>query len=382
MRTPTEAKPGEPIRWYPPPGIGPQAIGPRAIGPEWARPSPEQPALPVVVAPRLSVVAPCYNEQDCVLEFHRQATEAARSSVGDDYEIVLVNDGSKDNTLALIQQLAARDPHVVAINLSRNFGHQKALSAGLAFCRGDRVLAIDADLQDPPSLLGDMMALMDAGHDVVYGQRRSRAGETAFKTTAAALFYRLLRRLTEIDIPADVGDFRLMSRRAVDILNAMPEQYRFIRGLVAWIGLRQAPLLYDRDARYAGTTSYPLRKMLLFAVDAITGFSVVPLRLVSWVGMTASAASVVLFIFTIIQWARGDTVVGWTSIAALILIIGGVQLLFLGVLGEYVGRIYIEGKRRPLFIVSDITRFVPESVMEPQHAEQAEAADPSAPVAL
>jgi dolichol-phosphate mannosyltransferase len=186
--------------------------------------------------------------------------------------------------------------------------------------------------------------------------------------------------MTEIDIPADVGDFRLMSRRAVDILNAMPEQYRFIRGLVAWIGLRQAPMLYDRDARYAGTTSYPLRKMLLFAVDAITGFSVAPLRLVTLVGLAASAASVVLFIFTLIQWARGATVVGWTSIAALILIIGGVQLLFLGVLGEYVGRIYIEGKHRPLFIVSDIRRSVAGSVAGAQQGEVA--AEPKAPVAI
>lgn len=357
---------GAPVRWYPVPGMGPP---------------PDTLPGQVAAAPRLSIVAPCYNEQGCVVEFHRQATEAAHASVGDDYEIVLVNDGSKDNTLALIHQLAARDPHVVAINLSRNFGHQKALSAGLAFCRGERVLAIDADLQDPPSLLADMMALMDAGNDVVYGQRRARAGETVFKTTTAALFYRLLRRLTEIDIPADVGDFRLMSRRAVDILNAMPEQYRFIRGLVAWIGLRQAPMLYDRDARYAGTTSYPLRKMLLFALDAITGFSVAPLRLVSWVGLGASAASVALFIVTIVQWARGATVVGWTSIAALTLIIGGVQLLFLGVLGEYVGRIYIEGKHRPLFIVSDIRRGGADAGVGAQQGEPA-AVEPKAQVAI
>jgi polyisoprenyl-phosphate glycosyltransferase len=370
MRALTSADTTAPVSWYPTPGLGP--------------PSDTKPGLaaqPITAPPRLSIVAPCYNEQGCVLEFHRQVTEAAAACVGDEYEIVLVNDGSKDNTLALLHQLADRDPHVVAINLSRNFGHQKALSAGLAFCRGDRVLAIDADLQDPPSLLVDMMALMDAGYDVVYGQRRARAGETAFKTTTAALFYRLLRKLTEIDIPADVGDFRLMSRRAVDILNAMPEQFRFIRGLVSWIGLRQTPILYDRDSRYAGATSYPLGKMLLFAVDAITGFSVVPLRLVSWVGLGASAASVVLFIFTIIQWARGATVVGWTSIAALILIIGGVQLLFLGILGEYVGRIYIEGKRRPLFIVSDIHRAAPEHTTRPQQDDQA-AANPSTQVAI
>jgi len=190
-----------------------------------------------------------------------------------------------------------------------------------------------------------MMTLMDQGYDVVYGQRRHRAGETAFKTSTAAGFYRLLRAMTEIDIPADTGDFRLMRRSVVEVFKSMPEQFRFIRGLVAWIGMRQVPLLYDRDPRYAGTTSYPLRKMVLFAIDAITGFSVVPLRLVSWAGLAASVGSLLMFAVTIVQWLRGTTVVGWTSLATLILVIGGVQLLFLGVLGEYVGRIYIEGKR-------------------------------------
>jgi dolichol-phosphate mannosyltransferase len=320
---------------------------------------PEPLHLPATLGapPALSIVAPCYNEQACLTEFHRHATAAARAAVGNDYEIILVNDGSRDATLAVMRALAATDPHVIAINLSRNFGHQKALSAGLHFARGDRVLAIDADLQDPPALLAELMARMDDGADVVYGQRRARAGETAFKKGTAALFYRLLRRLTEIDIPADTGDFRLMNRRTVDIFKSMPEQFRFIRGLIAWIGLRQTPVLYDRDPRYAGETSYPLRKMIAFAIDAITGFSVVPLRFVSWAGLAASAASLLMFAYTILQWARGATVAGWTSLAALILIIGGLQLLFLGVLGEYVGRIYMEGKRRPLFVVSDIHRF-------------------------
>ena len=306
---------------------------------------------------RLSIVAPCYNEHACLAEFHRQATEAARAAVGEHYEIVLVNDGSRDTTLDLMRALAASDPHLVIINLSRNFGHQLALSAGLQFARGERVLAIDADLQDPPALLPDMMARMNEGYDLVYGQRRQRAGETVFKTTTASLFYRLLRRLTDIDIPADAGDFRLMNRRMVDIIKSMPEQYRFVRGLLAWIGLRQTPILYDRDPRYAGTTAYPLRKMIAFAIDAITGFSVVPLRLVSWAGLIASCASLLMFAYTIVQWLRGETVVGWTSLAALILVIGGLQLLFLGILGEYVGRIYMESKRRPLFIVSDVYRF-------------------------
>lgn len=322
---------------------------------------------------KLSIVAPCYNEQECILEFHRQASAAARACCGDDYEIILINDGSRDDTLALMRRLADQDTHVVAVNLSRNFGHQKALSAGLSLSRGERVLAIDADLQDPPSLLSRMNALMDEGYDVVYGQRRQRAGETRFKTDTAAAFYRLLRRLTEIDIPADTGDFRLMSRRMVDIFNSMPEEFRFIRGLISWIGLRQIPLVYDRDPRYAGSTSYPLRKMLLFAIDAITGFSIIPLRLVSWAGLIASAASAMTFVFTLVQWLRGATVVGWTSLAALILIIGGLQLLFLGVLGEYVGRIYIEGKRRPLFVISDVWRTAPRTAGTPTAADRSTA---------
>ncbi len=336
----------EPIRWL---------AGSGATTFAWPDAAVLAPTLDL--PPRLSIVAPCYNEQACLGEFHCQVSAAAREAVGEDYELILVNDGSKDATLAVMRALAAADPHVVAINLSRNFGHQKALSAGLHFARGERVLAIDADLQDPPALLPAMMARMDEGYEVVYGQRRARAGETAFKTGTAAMFYRLLRRLTEIDIPADTGDFRLMSRRTVDIFKSMPEQFRFIRGLIAWIGLRQSPFLYDRDARYAGRTAYPLRKMIAFAIDAITGFSIVPLRLVSWAGLAASACSALMFAYTMAQWLRGATVAGWTSLAALILIIGGLQLLFLGVLGEYVGRIYMEGKRRPLFVVSDIHRF-------------------------
>jgi dolichol-phosphate mannosyltransferase len=331
--------------------------------------------------PKLSIVAPCYNEEACLPEFHRQAGAAARAAVGDDYEIVLVNDGSGDRTLSVMRVLAAADPHVVAIDLSRNFGHQKALSAGLQFARGERVLAIDADLQDPPALLGEMMALMDAGNDVVYGQRRRRAGETRFKTATAALFYRLLRRLTEIDIPADTGDFRLMNRRTVEIFKAMPEEFRFIRGLIAWIGLNQVPVMYDRDARYAGTTAYPLRKMVTFAMDAITGFSVVPLRLVSWAGLAASGASLLLFAYTMVEWLRGATIVGWASLASIVLVVGGLQLLFLGVLGEYVGRIYMESKHRPLFVVREVYRAAGETETSGTGAAgAAEVLEPGAPV--
>ncbi len=280
----------------------------------------------------------------------------ARAETGDDHEIVLVNDGSTDDSLALLRGIAGADRHVVVVNLSRNFGHQRAVSAGLQFCRGQRILVIDADLQDPPGLLPEMMRAMDAGADVVFGRRRSRAGESRFKRASAAAFYRLLQRLTDVPIPADTGDFRLISRRALDVLNDMPEQFRFIRGMVSWIGLRQVPIDYDRQPRIAGRTGYPLSRMVAFALDAITGFSVVPLRLATWLGLLTSVASLLMTGYTLLAWLFGDTVAGWASLAAIVLTLGGVQLLVLGILGEYVGRLYIESKRRPLFVVSDVFR--------------------------
>ena len=210
-------------------------------------------ALDTRASPRLSIVAPCYNEEAGLEEFYRRTTAAAQETVGSDYELVLLNDGSADRTWSIMAGLAQRDPHVVAINLSRRHGHQLAITAGLYTCRGERILTIDADLQDPPELLGDMWRLMDrAGADVVYGSRRERQGETMLKRGTAALFYRLMRRVGYADMPVDAGDFRLMTRRVLDILNSMPEQHRFIRGMVSWIGLRQVPLAYDRAARHSG----------------------------------------------------------------------------------------------------------------------------------
>jgi len=305
----------------------------------------------------LSVVAPCFNEAANLPEFHRRVAAICESVLGRtaEWEIVLVNDGSRDQTLEVMRRLVQNDTHVRAISLSRNYGHQIALTAGLQHCRGERILIIDADLQDPPELLADMMRVMDElDADVVYGQRRSRAGETRFKTFSAKAFYRLLQRLIEIQIPADTGDFRLMSRRAVDVLNRMPEQHRFIRGMVSWIGLRQVPVQYDRHARYAGATGYPLLKMLHFAIDAITSFSVLPLRLASFAGVITGTLGLFALAYTVGSWLLGATVVGWTSMATLILIIGGAQLLMLGVFGEYLGRLYLEAKRRPLFVVDAV----------------------------
>jgi glycosyltransferase involved in cell wall biosynthesis len=301
----------------------------------------------------LSVVAPCYNESDNLAEFYRRL--AAVCEKFGSWELVLVNDGSTDTTLDLIQDLVQRDPHVVGINLARNYGHQIALTAGLRHCHGEYILILDADLQDPPELLDDMLRVMERqSADVVYGQRRARMGETWFKTKTAALFYRLMRRLVDIEIPLDTGDFRLMNQRTAAVLNAMPEQHRFIRGMVAWIGLRQVPLLYDRDPRFAGETHYPLNRMIRLAFDAITGFSVVPLRLASLTGVAIGGLGLLLLLYTVLAWAEGRTIEGWTSLMTLMLILGGAQLLLLGIFGEYLGRLYIEAKRRPLFVVDRV----------------------------
>jgi glycosyltransferase involved in cell wall biosynthesis len=303
----------------------------------------------------LSIVVPCYNEEACLEELHARLSKAARAVAGDAYEIVLVNDGSRDGSWAMMQALAARDPRVVAINLSRNHGHQLALTAGLDLCTGARILIIDADLQDPPELLPDMAAEMDrAGADVVYAVRRARAGETAFKRATAKLFYRGLSKLAEIEIPLDTGDFRLMSRRALDALLSLPEQARFIRGMVAWVGFRQVPIVYDRAERHAGQTKYPLSKMVRFALDAVTGFSTAPLRFASHIGLWLVAASILLLIYIAIGFLSGSAIQGWTSLMLVVVILGAVQMFVLGMIGEYLGRLYIEAKRRPLYIVSDI----------------------------
>jgi dolichol-phosphate mannosyltransferase len=303
----------------------------------------------------LSIVVPCFNEEACLAELHRRLGAAARSAVGEDYELVLVNDGSRDGSWPVMQRMAADDAHVVAVNLSRNHGHQLALTAGLDLCRGDTVLVIDADLQDPPELLPAMIeAMRESGADVVYGVRKSRAGETAFKRATAHGFYRLLSRATEVDIPLDAGDFRLMSRRALDALLAMPEQARFIRGMVAWIGFKQVPFAYDRQERFAGETKYPLKKMMRFALDALTGFSSAPLKLASHAGLWLSLGSVLLILYIAYAWATGPNIQGWTSLMLVVVVLGAVQMFVLALMGEYIGRLYNEAKRRPLYIVQEV----------------------------
>jgi dolichol-phosphate mannosyltransferase len=305
--------------------------------------------------PALSVVIPCYNEESCLKELHRRVSSAAREAVGDSHEIVLINDGSRDSSWQVMQELSALDSRVVAVNLSRNHGHQLALTAGLDLCCGDRILIIDADLQDPPELMAAMMAEMDRSRaDVVYAVRRARQGETAFKKTTAKIFYRLLDKLTDVEIPLDTGDFRLMSRRALDAFLSLPEQARFIRGMVSWVGFRQVPFLYDRAERFSGSTKYPLRKMIAFALDAVTGFSTAPLRLASHIGLWLVLASMLLVVYIAIGFFTGSAVQGWTSTMLVVVLLGAVQMFVLGMIGEYLGRLYIESKRRPLYIVADI----------------------------
>jgi glycosyltransferase involved in cell wall biosynthesis len=304
----------------------------------------------------LSAVVPCFNEESGLVELHSRLSSACRSAAGDDYELVLVNDGSSDQSWATIRRLADEDSHVVGVNLSRNHGHQLALTAGLSVCRGDRILIIDADLQDPPELLREMMARMEEGADVVYGQRESRAGESWHKKATAKLFYRVLSRLTDVPIPSDTGDFRLMSRRALSVLQAMPEQHRFIRGMVSWIGFNQVPLRYRRAERFRGETKYPLHKMIRLALDAITGFSTRPLRISLYMGAFLGCLSAVLLVYTVVSWLYFDAVQGWASLMAVVLMLGCAQMLFLGIMGEYLGRLFMQSKQRPLFVIAEIAR--------------------------
>ncbi|WP_052134180.1 glycosyltransferase family 2 protein [Sphingomonas sp. 37zxx] len=305
--------------------------------------------------PALSIVIPCFNEAACLDTLHARVSAAAIDAVGNDHEIVLVNDGSRDESWPVMQRLAAADPRLVAINLSRNHGHQLALTAGLDLCSGEQILILDADLQDPPELLPQMRAVMAAeSADVVYAVRRRREGETFFKKLTAAVFYRVLDRVTDTPIPLDTGDFRLMSRRALDALLSMPEQARFIRGMVAWVGFRQVPFAYDRAERHAGETKYPLSKMLSFAFDAVTGFSTAPLRFASHIGMWLFALSFLLLIYIGIGFFTGSAVQGWTSMMLVTVFLGAVQMFVLGMIGEYLGRLYVESKRRPLYLVADV----------------------------
>jgi glycosyltransferase involved in cell wall biosynthesis len=304
------------------------------------------------VSAELSVVVPVFNERESVPELYRRLT-AALAGVSSSFEIVLVDDGSNDGSWEIIRELAARDSRVKGLSFSRNFGHQMAFTAGLDHADGDAVVIMDADLQDPPELLPELVARWREGYDVVYAVRARRAGETAFKRFTAAAFYRLLRRITHVDIPVDTGDFRLMGRKAVAAFRRMPERHRFTRGMVAWLGFRQIGVSYERAARHAGETKYPLRKMLRLASDGITSFSYIPLQLASWLGVAVSASAFVALVAALAVRLGGGRMPAWAIAAAALALLGGVQLLAIGLLGEYVGRVLDEAKRRPLYLVRE-----------------------------
>lgn len=307
--------------------------------------------------PWLSVVAPVFNEEDCLAEFYRRISEAVDALAVPDglagaVELIFVDDGSSDGSAAKLADLAASDPRVRVLSMSRNFGHQVAITAGLDHARGAAVVVIDSDLQDPPELIADMVQEWRNGADVVHAVRRERAGESAFKKTTASAFYRMIRRMTDLDIQMDAGDYRLMDRVVVDVMCSMRERHRFVRGLVAWSGFRQVGVAYDRDARFAGSTKYPLRRMWRLAVTAITAFSFLPLQLASVIGFATSLIALIcLPVVVILRVAGSPFFGGQTTVLLVVMALGGLQLFFLGVIGEYVGRIVEEVKLRPLYVL-------------------------------
>jgi polyisoprenyl-phosphate glycosyltransferase len=298
----------------------------------------------------LSVVAPVYNEEELIDAFVARASAAVADY---DYELILVNDGSADSTPQKLDRIAQRDPRVRVVHLSRNFGHQAALTAGLEHAIGDVVAMIDADLQDPPELIRDMLAQWRDGADVVYAVRKEREGETAFKLATASLFYKLFRKLAQVDLEPNSGDFRLLDRKALDALLSMTERSRFLRGMTVWVGFTQTAVSYERDARTAGETKYTLRKMLRFSLDAIASFSHLPLQLATYIGLISATIAFILIPVVVALHFAGSYLPGFGSLTIAILLLGGIQLIALGVIGEYVGRIYDEVKHRPLYIVRE-----------------------------
>lgn len=315
--------------------------------------------------PLLSLVIPIFNEEETIPELDRRLRALlATPSIGTDWEVVFVDDGSRDRSRELLLGLAEGEPRYRVLGFSRNFGHQMAITAGVDRASGRAVVVMDADLQDPPEVVAEMLDCFRNGYDVVYAVRKKRRGETIFKRFTAAFFYRFMRTMTGVDIPVDTGDFRLMSRAVVQVLSALRERHRFVRGLVAWVGFKQTAVYYDRDARFAGETKYPLKRMIRFAIDAITSFSVVPLRMATWLGIIAGVIAVGTGIWSVVERFRAGTVPGWTTIMMAVAFGSSAQLLMTGVLGEYVGRIYEEIKRRPLYIVEREVNF-PEDAAAP-----------------
>ena len=305
-----------------------------------------------------SVVIPVYNEEEVVNECYSRIKKVM-DSTNEKYEIIFVNDGSKDNTRQMLKEICRVNGNVKLIDFSRNFGHQSAITAGMNYSIGQAVVVIDADLQDPPEVILRMLEKWREGYQVVYGKRLKREGESIFKKATAKVFYRILARLTEFDIPVDAGDFRLIDRKVCDALNKMDEKNRYVRGIISWLGFNTTYVEFVREKRYAGKTKYPFRKMLKFATDAVVSFSYKPLRITSYLGMALSGVSFIYLIIALFLKLFNviDTVQGWMSIVAISLFFNGIVLLVLGMMGEYIGRIYDEVKARPLYVVNEFVNF-------------------------
>jgi len=309
----------------------------------------------------ISVIVPLYNEEEVITESYKRLTSVMQG-MSEEYELVFINDGSRDKTAQLTADIAEKDKHVRLICFSRNFGHQIAITAGMDYAKGDAVVIIDADLQDPPEVIPLMVEKWKEGYHVVYGKRTKRHGETMFKKVTAKVFYRFLQRMTQVDIPTDTGDFRLIDRKVCDAMKKLREQNRYVRGLVSWVGFKQYALEYVRDERFAGETKYPLKKMIRLAMDGIASFSYKPLKLATMVGFALSGISFLYLLFVVLQKLFGTpTVAGWASILAVQLFFNGVILIILGIIGSYIGRIYEESKGRPLYIVQEEIGFDEEN---------------------
>ena len=302
---------------------------------------------------KISVVIPMYYEEKVVEECYRRVKENLAKLENYDHEIIFVNDGSKDKTLELLENIASQDANVKVISFSRNFGHQAAVTAGLQYVTGDAIVIIDADLQDPPELISDMIKLWEDGNEVIYGKRKSRKGESTFKLLSAKMFYKTLNALSDVEIPKDTGDFRLVDRKVVDTINLLPEHNKFLRGLFSWVGYKQCAFEYERKERFAGETKYPLKKMLKLAADGIISFSTKPLKIMGMLGIFAIIISMLLLIYALISFALklNHLSAGWTSIMVAITFFAGVQLTSIWVMSEYIGRIYDETKQRPQYII-------------------------------